>query len=187
MSDFKYDRSKPYFKRILGGKNWIVFMLVAAAFIWLNIYRLNDALPIGSFAPNIELTNIDGKSFNINDIRSPKVLLFYKKHTYFSNYIINSTYERALPSFKFLQDKGIAQFFMIADGYDNVDKLKELISNKDYTPYKDVVFATDTKQAGKEYGIRSWPHLFVISSDGRIIYETKIGSADKVQQIIWRN
>ena len=94
---------------------------------------------------------------------------------------------RALSAFKILQDKGLAQVIVIAQGYDTVEELNNLLGEEDYLNYKNIIFAADTKTAGKDYGIRSWPHLYVISSDNRVIYETKIGSADKVQQILWRD
>lgn len=180
--------NKPsYFSRILAGKNIYIFVMVAIAFAFLNVYRLNSPLKVGSIAPEMKLTASNGESFVMNEILSPKVIIFYKKHTYFSNYIINTTYKRALSAFKILQDKGLAQVFVIIDGYDSIKKLNELINEDDYLNYDNIMFATDTKVAGKSYGIRSWPHLYVISSDNIVIYETKIGSADKVQQILWRN
>ncbi len=182
------NKSKPpYLKRIFAGKNVYIFAMVALAFAFLNIYRLNDPLEVGSTAPELVLQASNGESFTMNEILSPKVVIFYKKHTYFSNYIINTTYKRALPAFKILQDKGIAQVIVIAQGYDNTEELNNLIWEDDYSNYKYIIFTTDTKAAGKKYGIRSWPHLYVISSDNRVIYETKIGSADKVQQILWRD
>lgn len=182
------DKSKtPYLKRIFAGKNIYMFAMVALAFAFLNIYRLNNPLETGSNAPELTLTAYNGEQFIMNEIISPKVVIFYKKHTYFSNYIINTTYKRALPAFKILQDKGIAQVIVIAQGYNNIEELNNLLGEDDYSKYKDIIFATDTKTAGKKYGIRSWPHLYVVSSDNRVIYETKIGSADKVQQILWRD
>ncbi len=182
------DKNKPpYLRRIFAGKNIYIFALVAFAFAFLNIYRLNNPLEIGSTAPELTVTAYNGESFKINEILSPKVVIFYKKHTYFSNYIINTTYKQALPAFKILQDKGIAQVIVIAQGYDNTKELNNLLGEDDYSNYKNIIFAADTKTAGKKYGIRSWPHLYVISSDNRVIYETKIGSADKVQQILWRD
>lgn len=176
-----------YFKRIFAGKNGYIFLLVAIAFIILNVYRLNSPLEVGMDAPDMTLTSSNGESFKLSDIKSAKVLIFYKKHTYFSNYIINQTYKRSLPAFKLLQDKGLAQVIIIAEGYNDVKTLNNLLKDDDYSNYKDIMFSTDTKFAGKEYGIRSWPHLYVISSNNRVIYEAKIGSADKVQQVLWRN
>ena len=181
------ENKPPYLKRVFAGKNIYIFALVALSFAVLNIYRLNNPLTVGSEAPELILTASNGESFKMNDIISPKVVIFYKKHTYFSNYIINTTYKRALPAFKILQDKGLAQVIVIAEGYDNVKELNNLLGEEDYSNYKHIIFATDTKSAGKKYGISSWPHLYVISSDNRVIYETKIGSADKVQQVLWRD
>ncbi len=104
------NKSKPpYLKRIFAGKNVYIFAMVALAFAFLNIYRLNDPLEVGSTAPELVLQASNGESFTMNEILSPKVVIFYKKHTYFSNYIINTTYKRALPAFKILQDKGIVR------------------------------------------------------------------------------
>lgn len=177
----------PYFRRIFAGKNIYIFALVALAFALLNIYRLNSPLETGTEAPELTLYAYNGESFKMNGILSPKVVIFYKKHTFFSNYVINTTYKRALAAFKILQDKGIAQVIIITQGYDTVEELNNLLGEEDYKKYKDIMFAADTRTAGKNYGIRSWPHLYVISSGNKVIYETKIGSADKVQQILWRD
>ena len=186
-NDYTTRKKQPYLKRIFNGKNSIIFALIALAFIFLNIYRLNDPLIIGSEAPNLILTSKNGESFDINKIYSSKVLIFYKKHTYFSNYIFNTTYKRALPAFKILQDQGLAQVIVISEGYDTVEELSKLLSLEEYTYLENIMFATDTSMAGRKYGIRSWPHLYVISKDNKVIYETKLGSADKVQQILWRD
>ena len=162
-----FENRQPYFKRIFAGKNIYIFALVAIAFAALNIYRLNNPLETGMDAPELTLYAYNGESFTMNEILSPKVVIFYKKHTFFSNYVINTTYRRALS--------------------DTVEELNNLLGEEDYKNYKNIMFAADTKKAGKDYGIRSWPHLYVISSDNRVIYETKIGSADKVQQILWRD
>ena len=175
-----FENRQPYFKRIFAGKNIYIFALVAIAFAALNIYRLNNPLETGMDAPELTLYAYNGESFTMNEILSPKVVIFYKKHTFFSNYVINTTY-------RILQDKGLAQVIVITQGYDTVEELNNLLGEEDYKNYKNIMFAADTKKAGKDYGIRSWPHLYVISSTNKVIYETKIGSADKVQQILWRD
>lgn len=182
------DNSKPsYFKRVFTGRSGIIFIIAAAAFIFLNVYRFNDPIDVGMDAPDIELTTHNGEKFKLSEIISSKVLIFYKKHTYFSNYIMNTAYKKELASFNILQDKGTAQVIVIVDGFDSVEEINELLKDEDYSAYKDIIFATDTKAAGKKYGVRSWPHLFVLSRYNKVIYQTKIGSADKVQQVLWRD
>lgn len=178
---------QPYLRRVFGGKNPLILAICAALFVALNVYRLNNPLKVGEDAPDIRLTAFNGESFNMADINTPKTLVFYKKHALFSNYVINTTYKRALSSFKILQDKHVSQVIVIAEGFDSVDDIKKLLQEKDYAGYENIMFAADTKKAAKNYGIRSWPHLFVISSSNKIIYETKIGGADKVRQVLWRD
>ena len=50
-----------------------------------------------------------------------------------------------------MQDKGLAQVIVIAEGYDNVKELNNLLGEDDYSNYKNIIFATDTKSAGKKY------------------------------------
>ena len=51
------DKNKPpYLRRIFAGKNIYIFALVAFAFAFLNIYRLNNPLEIGSTAPELTVT-----------------------------------------------------------------------------------------------------------------------------------
>ena len=97
-----FENRQPYFKRIFAGKNIYIFALVAIAFAALNIYRLNNPLETGMDAPELTLYAYNGESFTMNEILSPKVVIFYKKHTFFSNYVINTTYRRALSGVLFL-------------------------------------------------------------------------------------
>ena len=102
------DKNKPpYLKRIFAGKNVYIFAMVALAFAFLNIYRLNNPLEVGSTAPELVLTASNGESFTMNEILSPKIVIFYKKHTYFSNYIINTTYSEIARALKYYRIKGL--------------------------------------------------------------------------------
>ncbi len=182
-----YDSSKPWIRRIFSGKNALFFLIMAAAFAALNIYRLNDPLPAGSKIEDFTLTTQSGERFNISEIKTPVVLVFYKKHQYFSNFVFNNHYRRLLPQLKFLQDNNYAQVIVIAEGYDTPEKMAALASDRDHPVLKSIGYAADTAKVAKAFGVRSWPHLFVIGSDGTVLYEAKLTGADHIKSILWRD
>lgn len=186
MNNIPYN-NKPWIKRIFTGKNFIFFIIVAIAFIWLYIYRLNDPLPIGSKIEDFTLTTISGDTFNISEIRTPIVLVFYKKHQFFSNFMFNYHYRKLLPQLTFLQENNYAQVIVLVDNYNNKEDLATLSKDKNHLILKDIGYATDTKNVAKSFGIRSWPHLFVISDKGIVLYEAKLAGVDYIRGLLWRN
>lgn len=183
----KYEKKKPWLKRIFTGKNWLILALTAVAFAGLNYYRMNDPMQVGSKIPDFTLETPSGHKFNISEIKTPVVLVFYKRHKAFSNFVFNATYRKMLPELKFLQDKNYAQVVVITDGIDTQEKVTKLAKDAKHVSLKEIGYATDTDKIAKLFGVRSWPHLFVINNQGFIIYEAKLAGADHIQQILWRN
>lgn len=182
-----YDRSKPWIKRIFSGKNGIILAITAIAFIFLNVYRMNSPLSVGNKIPDFSLETQDGSAFKISDIKTPVVLVFYKKHKAFSNYIFNSVYRKMLPELKFLQDNNYAQVIVLTDSYDKGAQVAALAQDKDHVALKTMGYGADTAKIAAMFGVRSWPHIFVINDNGIVIYEAKLAGADHIQQILWRN
>lgn len=182
-----YDKSKPWIRRIFSGKNALFFLIMAVAFAALNIYRLNDPLPVGSQIEDFALTTQSGDRFNISEIKMPVVLVFYKKHRIFSNFVFNNHYRRLLPQLKFLQDNNLAQIIVIAEGYDTAEQMASLAAERDHMVLKSIGYAADTANVAKAFGIRSWPHLFVIGSNGIVLYEAKLAGADYIKSLLWRD
>lgn len=182
-----YNRSKPWIRRIFSGRNGLIMALTAAAFVTLNVYRMNDPLPIGNKIPNFSLQTQEGLKFDISEIKMPVVIVFYQKHKAFSNYIFNSVYRKMLPELKFLQDKNYAQVIVLTDGYDTPEKVAELSKDNKHTALQTIGYAADTRKIAKLFGIRSRPHLFVVDSSGIVIYEAKLTSVNHIKQILWRD
>ncbi len=185
MSDNR--RRSPWFKRVLVTKNLPIFFLVIVAFIALHKYRLNDPIPVGTEIENFKLKTIDSDEFSIYDINQPIVLVFYKKHTFYSTYVYNNYYNKLLAELKFLQDRGYAEIVVISDGYDTVDKLKELVEDKDHSVLAKIGYVTDTDAISEYFGVRSYPHLFVLNKDKVVTYEAKLVSTEYIKDnVLWR-
>lgn len=182
-----YDKRKPWLKRVFSGKNWFILGLTTLAFVGLNYYRMNDPLPAGSKIPSFALETPSGVKFNISEIKTPVVLVFYKSHKAFSNFIFNRTYRKMLPELKFLQDKNYAQVIVLTEGYDTPEQVVALAEDAKHVSLKEIGYAGDTAEIAKLFGVRSWPHIFVINHEGVIIYESKLAGANHIQQILWRN
>lgn len=181
-----YNRSKPWHKRIFFGKNGLIMAFTALAFVMLNVYRMNAPLPIGTQIPDFTLTSQNGDKFKISEIKQPVVLIFYGKHGIFSNYMFNATYRKMLPELKFLQDKNYAQVVVLTDGYNTAKEVAALADDPKHAALKTIGYAADTGKITKSFGIRSTPHLFVISGDGVIIYESKLTGVEHIRKILWR-
>ncbi len=182
-----YDRSKPWIRRVTSGVSGIILAITALMFIALNVYRMNDALPVGSEVNNFEVVNIDGTVKNIRDFERPVVILFYQHGAIFSNMMYNATYKKFLAQYKFLQDKEIVDVVILVKGYSDYKELNELLDDKRIIPAKSMLYASDTKAIAKQFGVRSWPHLFVINESGIVIYESKLASPEYIQEMLWRN
>lgn len=182
-----YDKRKPWLKRVFSGKNWLILGLTALAFIGLNYYRMNDPLPVGSKIHDFSLETPSGVKFNISEIKTPVVLVFYKKHKAFSNFVFNTTYRKMLPELKFLQDKNYAQVIVLTAGLDKPSQVEALSKDPKHVSLKEIGYAGNTEEIAKLFGVRSWPHIFVINNEGVIIYESKLAGANHIQQILWRN
>jgi len=181
-----YDR-KPWIKRVTSGRSAPLLLIAFAAFIILNVYRLNSPTPVGTEIQDFKLKNIDGIEFNISEINQPIILVFYKKHQFFSNYMFNTYYRKLLPELKFLQDKGYAAVVVLSEGYDTTEQLQELSEDVYHHSLKKTGYTGDMDLITKYFGIRSFPHLFVLNKNKEITFESKLVSADFIKKnVLWR-
>lgn len=166
----------------MSGRNLVVLILVAASFWMLNSYRQNDPLPASSQGPDFTMSTADNQTFSLYDIRTPTVLVFYNERRWFANNIYPIAYEKEMPYLKLLQEEGKAQVIILIRGVDTPEKLRELYTKKNREYLENISFAYHDPDIAKKYGVRSWPHTFILDSNHKIRYQTKILSADGVRK-----
>lgn len=168
--------SKP---RLFQGKNLLVYLVVGYLFYYLYSYRLNSPLKVSQSIPATEITTLDGVSFRINDYRVYKMLIFFDKDNIYSPY-----YLEILPELKLLSKKTGGEIFLILKKPTKKDETLKLIGETKYKSLENITFHANIDKTSKDYGVRSWPHFFLISSDNVVVYEAKNPSVRKINEIL---
>ena len=168
--------SKP---RLFQGKNLLVYLVVAYLFYFLYSYRMNDPLRVSERIPVTELFSIEGIPFRINDYRVYKMLIFFDKGNIYTPY-----YLEIIPELKILAKRYGVEIFLILKSPEDRDETKKLISEKKYNLLENITYHANIKRVSKDYGVKSWPHFFLIDSDNVVVYESKNPSVRKIGEIL---
>ncbi|MDR2869526.1 MAG: peroxiredoxin family protein [Deferribacteraceae bacterium] len=172
------------FARLFSGKNFLVLLLVAIAFWQLHSYRQNDPLPVFSPAPDIQLLTEDNTAFRLKQINMPVVLVFYSERSFGANNIYPTVYAREMPYLKFLTEDRLAQVIVVIKGIDTPEKLREFTAQPKYQFLKNIAFALPDQEMARAYGVRSWPHVFILDRSQRIRYSAKIMAAETISRTV---
>ena len=173
---------KSRFSRFMSGHNFIVLALAVVAFWALNRYRQNDPLTAASQAPNFTLGTADNQTFQLYDIHTPVVLVFYSKIQFGGNNVLSKAYEKELPYLRLIQDEGRAQIIILIKGVNTPAKLAEFYGKKNRNYLENISFAYLDSDVAKRYGIRSWPHFFILDANHKILYQTKILTTETIKK-----
>ncbi|MDR0453873.1 MAG: redoxin domain-containing protein [Deferribacteraceae bacterium] len=171
------DFSRIRFFSLMKGRNLTVFILAAMAFWMLNKYRQNDPLPVSSLAPDFTMVTTDNQTFRLYDILTPVVLVFFSERKIFANNTLCPRYEKEMPYLKLLQEEGKAQIIILIKGVDTPEKLKGIYAKKNREYMENIAFAYYDPGIGKKFGVNSWPHAFILDSNHKVRYHTKILSS----------
>ena len=130
----------------------------------------------GDDAPAFTLTDTQGKAHSLSDFEGKYVVLewvsfqcpFVKKH-YDSGNMQKLQKEFA--------DKGVVWLSICSSapgnaGYAEADKINEMLAEKKTAQAAYLVDSDGT--VGKAYGAKTTPHMFVVSPDGKVIYQGAI-------------
>jgi hypothetical protein len=158
-------------------KNLLIFILVGAAFSYLYKYRYNDPLPVTTIVKNFKISTLDNQQFNLTDINIPKAIIFFDPKNIYSPY-----YLKILPQLKILNDSGKLYLLVFLDE-DKNDILK-LINKRKYKVLENITYLTNIKNLNKYFGVRSYPHFFLLNSQNKIVYEAKLPPMREVRAII---
>jgi len=170
--------SKP---RLFGGKNLLVYIIVGYLFYFLYSYRLNDPLPVSVIIPETKLYTLDGKEFLLNDYKNNKFLIFLDTGSVYSPY-----YLKIIPDLKLIAQHSNVEIFVLIKKPKNVEKLKQLFTKSKYKFLENITYSANINEVAKRYGIRSWPHFYMIDASNRVIYDAKIPSIRKINEVLRR-
>ena len=138
----------------------------------------SDSPPVGSDAPNFSATDSHGKTVSLADFKGKYVVLewfnpecpFVKKHYGSGNM------QKLQENFT---SKGVAWLTIDSNAPGKEGNLKPEEANKtmeDWKAHSTALLLDQDGKVGKAYGAKNTPHMFVISPEGKIIYEGAIDS-----------
>jgi peroxiredoxin len=137
-----------------------------------------DSPPVGSAAPDFSLTDAKGKTHSLSQYKGKYVVLewfnpecpFVKKHYGSGN-------------MQKLQDeytgKGVVWFSIDSSAPGSEGSLSQEQAEKVTTAWKTrhtALLLDPEGKAGRAYGAKNTPHMFVINPEGKVVYEGAIDS-----------
>src|SRR5436190_2294217 len=152
-------------------------LITASSFIAANLLAL-DTPPVGSAAPNFSLPDAKGTAHSLADYKGKYVVLewfnpecpFVKKHYGGGNM------QKLQEEFT---SKGVVWLSIDSAAPGKEGNLTPEQAEKKMTDWKThstALLLDPEGNAGKTYGAKNTPHMFVINPEGKIIYEGAIDS-----------
>lgn len=170
-----------YKPSLFSGKNLLVYLIVGYLFYFLYSYRFNDPLPVSVTIPETKLSTLNGKEFFLNDYKKNKFLIFFDKGSVYSPY-----YLKIIPDLILIARDLDVEIFVLFKKPQNPKDIKNLFKKSKYKFLENITYSANINEVAKRYGIRSWPHFYMISASNRVIYEAKIPSIRKINEVLRR-
>lgn len=167
--------------RLFSGKSLLVYIVVGYLFYYLYSYRLNDPLPVSSKIPETELYTLSGEKFYLNDYKNYKFLIFFDKNSIYAPY-----YLKVIPDIKLISDALNIDIFVLLKKPTDPEGIKEIILRQKYKSLENITFLANIKVVSRLYGVRSWPHLYLVDAENRIVYQAKLPSVNKIDEVLKR-
>jgi hypothetical protein len=162
--------------KMLAPKSLIVFLVVILAYIYLFNYRNNIPLDLGTVGSDFKIKTLDNKSFNLYDIHINKAIIFFKNNTFYSRH-----YLQFIQELKEINKNGSTFIILLLYGPQDANKMSSLLlNNKDLSNLKDIIYLANVKEVAKQYGVKSWPHFYLLNKDNIVIYRAKTPSINKI-------
>ena len=163
--------------RIFAPKSLIVFFIVALAYIYLFNFRNNTPLNTGVAGYDFEIKTLDNKLFRLSDIHIKKAIIFFKDNTFFTKH-----YLQFIEELKELNKDNSIYIVLFFDIQQDPGKILSTIEkNTPFRQLKDITYITDIKKVTRQYGIKSWPHFYLLNKDNVVIYQAKTPSINKIK------
>ena len=154
-----------------------LMLTITALFIATRLFAI-DSPPVGSSAPDFSLSDAKGKSHSLAEYKGKYVVLewfnpecpFVKKH-YGSDNMQKLQKEYS--------GKGVVWLTIDSsapgkEGNLSADQAEKVMNS--WKMNQTTLLLDPDGKAGKSYGAKNTPHMFVINPDGKIVYEGAIDS-----------
>jgi peroxiredoxin len=153
-------------------------LLIALTTVIATALYASDSPPVGSAAPSFSATDSNGKTVSLADYKGKYVVLewfnpecpFVKKHYGGGNM------QKLQKNFT---DKGVAWLTIDSNAPGKEGNLTAEQANKtmaDWKVHSTALLLDPDGKVGKAYGAKNTPHMFIISPEGKVIYEGAIDS-----------
>ncbi|MDH4258281.1 MAG: thioredoxin family protein [Candidatus Aminicenantes bacterium] len=155
-------------------KRYLYFtgMILAGFFLALSLLTQAAETSVGETAPDFTLPDSNGKAHSLSGYKGKIVVLEWLNHGCpFVQKHYNSGNMQKLQ--KIYTDKGIIWFSVISSapgkqGYMTPEEATEAVKQKKASPTGVLLDPEGT--VGKLYGAKTTPHMFIINSDGVLVY-----------------
>lgn len=151
---------------------YLTGMILAGFFLALSASTLGAETSVGETAPDFTLPDSHGKSHSLSDYKGKIVVLEWLNHGCpFVQKHYNSGNMQKLQ--KTYTGQGIIWFSVISSapgkqGYMTPEEATEAVKQKKAAPTGVLLDPEGT--VGKLYGAKTTPHMFIIDSDGVLVY-----------------
>lgn len=156
----------------------LIFAIVAYAFFSLYQYRYNDPLPVGTIVPDFKITTLDKQDFELADISIPKAIVFFDHKSIYSPY-----YLKIMSELKMLNKKG-KLYVLVFFKKNDIETITSVLTKRKFKVLENITYLTDINKLSKFFGVRSWPHFFILDSNDEIIFNAKLPAMREVQALI---
>lgn len=155
--------------------------LVAAVTLSATPVLARD-IAAGDLAPAIEMKATNGKTFNLEDQQGRMVILEWTNHECpFVRKHYDSGNMQKLQQFS--NNNGMVWVSVISSAKGKQGNVDAEMANKiaaDNYATPDYILIDETGEIGRKYGAKTTPHMFLIGSDGKVIYNGAIDSINSV-------
>jgi len=170
--------------RFFAPKSILIFIFVAISFHLLWKYRLNDPLTEGNTVKNFQFTTLDGQNFTLKEYSIPVCIAFINTKTLFTTAIYPNAYLKRMPELIALKNKGYIDLIVILDVDQNPEEIRKIVATKKYKVLENLVYIGNIDELSEYFGVRSWPHFFMLGPDKQILYQSKIPAIRVILRIL---
>jgi hypothetical protein len=156
-------------------------VLFAGLFMVASV--VSAALETGSMAPDFTLTDSKGVTHNLSDFKGKYVVLEWTRHNCpFVRKFYDGGDMQGLQAEMTKNDVIWLQMASSSEGKAGYLTAKEAEALREEQKIQSSAFLLDTTGAvGRAYAARTTPHMFLISPEGRVIYQGAIDSIKSTQ------
>lgn len=150
----------------------ITVSMLAGFFLVLSALAIAAETPVGKPAPDFSLPDSTDKTHSLSDYKGKIIVLEWLNHgcPYVKKHYNSGNMQKLQKTYA---AKGVIWFSIISSapgkqGYQTPEEATETVKQKNAAPK--AVLLDPEGTVGKLYGAKTTPHMFIIDSDGILVY-----------------